>query len=75
VAHAEPKRRDRLLVVAGNHAECSHWRASTQSRSHENDRLNRLHDLVCSGQLSLRRAQRAIATNCVKAYNVYVLPI
>jgi hypothetical protein len=44
--------------------------------SHEKDRLeNRLHDLVCSGQISLRRAQREIATNWVKAYKVYVLPI
>jgi hypothetical protein len=50
--------------------------ASPAPGSHEKDRLeNRLHDLVCSGQISLRRAQRAIATNWVKAYKVYVLPI
>jgi hypothetical protein len=50
--------------------------ASPRPGSHEKDRLeNRLHDLVCSGQISLRRAQRAIATNWVKAYKVYVLPI
>jgi len=44
--------------------------------SHEKDRLeNRLHDLVCSGTITLRKAQHAIATNWVKAYRVYVLPI
>ena len=37
--------------------------------SHEKDRLeNRLHAEVCSGQLSLRRAQRLIARNWVRAY-------
>jgi hypothetical protein len=44
--------------------------------SHEKDRLeNRLHDLVCSGQITLRRAQQAIDTNWGKVYRVYVLPI
>ena len=37
------------------------------------DRLeNRLHQLVCSGQLKLRTAQRAIATNWWAAYLKYV---
>jgi hypothetical protein len=37
--------------------------------SHEKDRLeNRLHDEVCSGQLTLRRAQRLIAGDWVRAY-------
>jgi|SRR3954451_10118980 hypothetical protein len=50
--------------------------ASPRPGSHEKDRLeNRLHDLVCSGQITLRRAQNAIATNWVKAYKVYVLSI
>jgi hypothetical protein len=36
---------------------------------HRKDRLeNRLHDLVCAGKMSLRKAQRAIATNWVKTY-------
>jgi len=33
---------------------------------------NRLHDLVCSGELSLRSAQRQEATNWVAAYRRYV---
>jgi hypothetical protein len=50
--------------------------ASPAPGSHEEDRLeNRLHAVMCSGQISLRRAQRAIATNWAKAYKVYVLPI
>ena len=37
--------------------------------SHQKDRLeNALHDEVCSGRLSLRRAQRLIATDWVAAY-------
>jgi hypothetical protein len=32
---------------------------------------NRLHDLVCSGQLTLRTAQAAIAANWWSAYNQY----
>ena len=37
------------------------------------DRLeNRLHALICSGQLSLVAAQRAIATDWVSAYRTYV---
>jgi hypothetical protein len=50
--------------------------ASPRPASHEKDRLeNRLHDLVCSGEVTLRRAQEMIAKNWVKAYKVYVLPI
>jgi len=50
--------------------------ASPRPASQEKDRLeNRLHDLACSGQINLRRAQREIATNWVKAYKIYVLPI
>lgn len=33
---------------------------------------NRLHDLVCSGQLPLRRAQELEATNWIAAYRKYV---
>jgi hypothetical protein len=43
--------------------------ASPRPGSHEKDRLeNELHDEVCSGQISLRRAQTLIAGNWVKAY-------
>ena len=40
--------------------------------SHVKDALeDRLHDLVCSGQLSLRAAQRDISTDWVAAYKKY----
>jgi hypothetical protein len=43
--------------------------ASPRPGSHEKDRLeNELHDEVCSGQITLRRAQRLIAGNWVKGY-------
>ena len=43
--------------------------ASPRPGSHEKDRLeNALHAEVCSGTLSLRRAQRLIATDWVAAY-------
>jgi hypothetical protein len=45
--------------------------ATPRPGSHEKDRLeNRLHDDVCSGQITLRRAQRVIAGNWVKAYHL-----
>ncbi len=43
------------------------WGASIKDRLE-----NQLHDLVCSGQLSLAAAQQAIATNWVAAYQKYV---
>jgi hypothetical protein len=33
---------------------------------------NKLHDLICSGQLALRKAQHQEATNWVAAYRRYV---
>jgi len=48
--------------------------ASPRPGFHEKDRLeNTLHRLVCSGELGLRTAQKAIATNWVKAYKRYVV--
>jgi hypothetical protein len=39
------------------------------------DRLEgKLHELVCSGQLDLKTAQRAIASNWIEAYQRYVNP-
>jgi hypothetical protein len=39
------------------------------------DRLeNKLHELVCSGQLDLKTAQQAIASNWIEAYKKYVGP-
>ena len=34
----------------------------------------KLHELVCSGQLDLKRAQQAIASNWIEAYKFYVSP-
>jgi 5-methylcytosine-specific restriction endonuclease McrA len=43
--------------------------AEPRPGSHEKDRLeNRLHSEICSGEISLGRAQRVIATDWVKAY-------
>jgi hypothetical protein len=39
------------------------------------DRLEaKLHELVCSGQLDLKTAQQAIATNWIEAYKKYISP-
>jgi hypothetical protein len=39
------------------------------------DRLEgKLHELVCSGQLDLKTAQQAIASNWIEAYKLYVSP-
>jgi hypothetical protein len=39
------------------------------------DRLEgKLHELVCSGQLDLKTAQQAIASNWIEAYKLYVTP-
>ena len=39
------------------------------------DRLeDKLHELVCSGQLDLKTAQQAIASNWIEAYKKYVSP-
>jgi len=43
--------------------------ASPRPGSHEKDRLeNELHDEVCAGKITLRRAQRLVARNWVAAY-------
>jgi hypothetical protein len=48
--------------------------ASPTPGFHQKDRLeNKLHSLVCSGQLKIRFAERAIATNWVSAYRSYVV--
>lgn len=40
------------------------------------DRIeNKLHDLICGGQLGLRAAQKAIASDWRKAYETYIGPL
>ena len=34
-----------------------------------------LHELVCSGKLPLKEAQKAIATNWIQAYGQYIGPL
>jgi hypothetical protein len=47
----------------------SPWNAQVKDRLE-----SKLHELVCSGQLDLKTAQQAIATNWIEAYKLYVSP-
>jgi len=63
------------LELGGSNSIANLWPQPALPRPgfHEKDRLeNTLHDLVCSGQMSLGRAQRAIATDWVSAFYRYV---
>jgi hypothetical protein len=60
------------LELGGTNATANLFPEAAMPRpgSHEKDRLeNRLHGEVCSGQITLRRAQRVIAGNWVRAYH------
>jgi hypothetical protein len=62
------------LELGGDNSIRNLWPEAAQPRPgfHEKDRLeNALHDLVCGGRLSLRRAQSLIAGNWVAAFNRY----
>ncbi len=47
----------------------SPWNAQVKDRLE-----SKLHELVCSGQLDLKTAQQAIASNWIEAYKLYVSP-
>jgi hypothetical protein len=47
----------------------SPWNAQVKDRLED-----KLHELVCSGQLDLKTAQKAIASNWIEAYKKYVSP-
>jgi hypothetical protein len=47
----------------------SPWNAQVKDRLED-----KLHELVCSGQLDLKTAQQAIAANWIEAYQKYVSP-
>jgi hypothetical protein len=47
----------------------SPWNAQVEDRLED-----KLHELVCSGQLDLKTAQQAIASNWIEAYKKYVSP-
>ena len=63
------------LELGGSNAVTNLWPEPYQGRwgARTKDALeNRLHDLVCSGRLSLPRAQHLEATNWVRAYRRFV---
>lgn len=63
------------LELGGDNANANLWPspANPTPGFHQKDNLeNRLHDLVCSGQLDLHASQQAIATNWWTAYQRYV---
>lgn len=63
------------LEIGGSNALANLWPQSYsgQWNAHVKDRLeNRLHRLVCSGQLTLGLAQRAIAGNWITAYKEWM---
>src|SRR5262249_41824068 len=67
------------LELGGSNSLRNLWPQSyrtTPLNAYVKDRLeNRLHALVCTGQLTLPAAQQAIATNWMAAYEQYVGPL
>jgi hypothetical protein len=63
------------LELGGSNSMRNLWPEAAAPRPgfHEKDRLeDRLHGLVCSGRMTLRRAQRLIARDWVQAFRRYV---
>jgi hypothetical protein len=64
------------LSLGGSNSIRNLWPQSTQTspwNSYVKDALERkLHRLVCAGELDLKTAQRAIASNWIEAYKKYV---
>jgi len=64
------------LEIGGSNSIKNLWPQSYQTspwNAHVKDKLeNRLHKLVCSGQLDLATAQHAIASNWITAYQKYM---
>ena len=67
------------LELGGSNSVRNLWPESYTSEplnAHVKDRLeNKLHELVCNGDLDLATAQHAEATNWVQAYTTYVGPL
>jgi hypothetical protein len=64
------------LELGGDNADANLWPepASPVPGFHQKDGLeNRMHDLVCSGQLALGQAQQEIASDWYAAYRRYVV--
>jgi hypothetical protein len=66
------------LEVGGSNSIKNLWPESHRTlpwNAQVKDRLeSKLHELVCSGQLDLKTAQRATASNWIEAYKLYVSP-
>src|SRR3984893_18584769 len=66
------------LEVGGSNSIRNLWPESHRTspwNAQVKDRLeSKLHELVSSGQLDLKTAQRAIASNWIEAYKLYVSP-
>jgi hypothetical protein len=63
------------LELGGSNSIRNLWPESYTGlkNAHTKDKLeNKLHSLVCNGQLDLKTAQRAIATNWIAAYETYM---
>jgi hypothetical protein len=64
------------LELGGDNSDANLWPepASPVPGFHQKDGLeNRMHDLVCSGQLALGQAQQEIASDWYAAYRRYVV--
>ena len=60
------------LELGGSNGPRNLW-PQPMVEAREKDRLeNRLHDLVCSGQMSLPEAQRTIASDWIEAYRRFL---
>lgn len=66
------------LELGGSNSVKNLWPESYRTHpwnARVKDRLeNKLHELVCAGQLDLKTAQRAIASNWIEAYQRYIGP-
>ena len=66
------------LEIGGSNSIKNLWPESHRTspwNAQVKDRLEgKLHELVCSGQLDLKTAQQAIASNWIEAYKLYVSP-
>jgi len=67
------------LELGGSNSIQNLWPQSYQTtplNAHVKDKLeNRLHSLVCSGQVPIQEAQRAIAQDWIGAYQKYLGPL
>lgn len=63
------------LELGGDNSPRNLWPEPGASPNPKDVLEDTLHDLVCSGRLSLGTAQRAIAANWITAYRRYVGPV